>query len=258
MREGTVPGIFISDGTSVRIPEGGLRLTLPRGDDLPVETPSLTLELALDMWPHWLDVAIDSADAARSARSDLMAAVAAEALDGQAKGRVLERECKAAMVAMAAAGIALDNFYAVIQAYVPRFGELQVHFDQARTPRHSRISETMRRTFKVSQGGAKQLRDTVKELFTYRDWAVHPPAGFRPAIRHDFLDEGVEWRFVAFRASNAVAAAWAATSIIDQCLHAPRASNEALAKWCAGHTERSRLRLERAKATLAVEDAKTL
>lgn len=252
-----MPGIFISDGTSVRIPEGGLRLTLPRGDDLPGGPPSLTLELALDMWPHWLDVAIDSADAARSARSDLMSAAAAEALDGQAKGRFLERECKAAMVAMAAAGIALDNFYAVIQAYVPRFGELQAHFDQARTPRHSRISETMRRTFKVSQGGAKQLRATVKELFTYRDWAVHPPAGFRPAIRHDFLDEGVEWRFVAFRASNAGAAAWAATSIIDQCVHAPRANNEALAKWCAGHTERSRLRLERAKATLDIEAAKT-
>jgi hypothetical protein len=159
MREGTVPGIFISDRTSVRIPEGGLRLTLPRVDDLPVEAPSLTLELALDMWPHWLDVAIDSADAARSARSDLIAAVA-EALDGQAKGRVLERECKAAMVAMAAAGIALDNFYSVIQAYVPRFGELQVHFDQARTPRHSRIS---------SQG--------------YRQTALHVPRLGSPSAR---------------------------------------------------------------------------
>jgi hypothetical protein len=73
MREGMVPGIFISDGTSVRIPEGGLRLTLPRGDDLPVEASRLTLELALDMWPHWHAKRSGSAIAARNAIRPVLA-----------------------------------------------------------------------------------------------------------------------------------------------------------------------------------------
>ena len=70
-----MPGIFISDGTMVRIPAGGLRIEFPRADGLEVAAPSLTLELALDMWPHWLDVAIDSARAAIDARTDLIAAM---------------------------------------------------------------------------------------------------------------------------------------------------------------------------------------
>ena len=168
---------------------------------------------------------------------------------------MLARECKAGMVAMAAAGIALDNFYAVIQPYVPSYDALEARFRSARTARHRRISETMRRTFKVSPGGAKRLHDIVRQLFEFRDWAVHPPAGFRPAVHHDYLDEGVEWRFVAFRSSNAASAAFLSTSLIDQSIHAPRPRNKPLLAWCEGHTERSRLRLARARSELGVADS---
>jgi hypothetical protein len=48
------------------------------------------------------------------------------------------------------------------------------------------------------------LRSLVKQLFRFRDWAVHPPANFSAPIRHEILGTGVEWRFVAFRAQAAL------------------------------------------------------
>jgi len=143
----------------------------------------------------------------------------------------LMRECRAGMVAISAAAFALDNFYSIVQRFCPGFTELRKEFERAGTARHAQISETLRRTFQVRSEEERRLRATIQEIFKFRDWAVHPPAEFRDPIRHDFFDVGVEWRFVAFRAANAVAATRNSTSLIDQCVNSPR---KATRLWSSG------------------------
>lgn len=74
----------------------------------------------------------------------------------------------------------------------------------------------MRRTFKVSNVEARQLHEVTASVFRFRDWAVHPPADFRQPLQHDLMDVAVEWRFVAFRSSNACSAAGAAALLIGR------------------------------------------
>lgn len=243
-------GVFISDGMSLRIPAGGLRLAV--GADGGVDIPPVQFEVMLDVWPFWLDIAIDQAAAASRARWDLERAASAsgiETLEAVPHGELLASECKAGMVAIAAAAFALDNFYAVVKPFVPGGTELQVQVHAAGTPRHRRIAERLRRTFRI--GNVGRLRSILQEVFQYRDWAVHPPAEFREPVKHDLFNVGVEWRFVAFRAQNAVSVTRAATSFIQQCLDAPRTDNEALVAWCERHKDRINARWERVGSELA-------
>jgi hypothetical protein len=95
---------------------------------------------------------------------------------------------------------------------------------------------------------AKRLHESVRTLFRFRDWAVHPPAEFRSPIRHDILGSGVEWRFVAFSSRNAKNAVWTAADIIHHCLTSPRPERASLAKWCENAKQRMEERWDRAKA----------
>jgi len=61
-----MPGIFISEGMRLRITDFTLRI----GEDGSVDS-SMQWQVALDVWPMWLDVAIDHAVRAVEARSEL-------------------------------------------------------------------------------------------------------------------------------------------------------------------------------------------
>lgn len=246
-------GIFIGEGMVLRIPAGGL--TIGAGDrNL---TSSTTWEVALDVWPMWLDVALEHAVEAAQVRSELEAAVRAAGdagLEGKSQAALMTAECRAGMVSIAAAAFALDNFYSAVRGFVPGMARLDAQWAKANTARHRRISESLRRTFRVTNEDAKSLRRSVHEVFRFRDWAVHPPADFRAPLKHDLLDVGVEWRFVAFQASDAVRAAVAATAIIAQCIHAPRAGNDDLVKWCSEREAIIEPRRARARAASANPD----
>jgi hypothetical protein len=242
-------GVFLSEGMNIQIPVGGLTLSV---DERGKPDLAVRFEVALDVWPFWLDVAIDHAFLAMKARSSLKEAIEQACggqIDATVQADLMASECKAGMVAIAAAAFALDNFYAVASRYTPKIEELQREWSSAGTARYQRISETLRRTFKVGNAGAKALRKSLYEIFRLRDWAVHPAADFREPVKHDYLDVAVEWRFVVYRETNAVNAAGAATSIISQCIGAPRPSNLPLTKWCASQQSRVAHRLTRAKET---------
>ena len=243
-------GVFISEGMGLRIPAGGL--TIGVGEDGQL-TSSITFEVALDVWPMWLDVALDHAVQAAKVRLELEDAVRSageSGLEGKDQAALMTGECQAGMVSIAAAAFALDNFHSTVRRFVPGSAALEAQWAQANTARHRRVSESLRRTFRVTNDGAKKLRRSVGEIFRFRDWAVHPPADFRVPLKHDLLDSGVEWRFVAFRAGNAVRATGAATAIISQCISAPRAGNDELMKWCSGRKGRIEPRMARARDEL--------
>lgn len=104
-----VAGIFITEGMRLRIPAGGLTIGIT--DEGRVES-ALTLEVALDVWPFWLDIGIDHAAGSRSARQALDAALASagdEPLEGERQTALMAEECKAGMVAIGAAAFRLTT-----------------------------------------------------------------------------------------------------------------------------------------------------
>ncbi len=245
-------GIFITQGMQLRIPQGGLTLRI--NDQGAPEMSPLRMEVALEIWPFWLDIAVEQAERAIGVRDELTAAAeaAGEAgIEGEQQADLLVREFKAGVIAIAAVAFALDNLQAVLLPHAPRNEELTAKWAMNHTSRHQRISETLRRTFKVSNSGGKQLRLAIQEIFKFRDWAVHQPAGFREPVSHDYLDTGVEWRFVAFSATNAARIAERGASMISQCIDAPRTSNQWLVEWCERNRSHSPQRWERAKALLS-------
>ncbi|MGW5239926.1 hypothetical protein ACWEOW_13420 [Monashia sp. NPDC004114] len=211
--------------------------------------------MLLDVWPMWLDVAIDHAVLARDAREKLRAELAADpGMDEDRKGALLVEECTAGMVSICAAAFALDNFFSCIRDCVPGIESLEKEWAAAGTARHKRVSESIRRTFRVSNAGGKALRATVREIFKYRDWAVHPPAELREPIYNELIDAGTEWRFVAYRAFNASGCARTTSAFLSQVLAAPRESNAPLVKWCEGRVDRSKARAERAELLLGEQE----
>jgi hypothetical protein len=234
-------GIYIVEQSALRIPEGGLELSI--GEDGKPSAHLRKIEVSLDVWPYWLDIAINNAIVAREARAELQTA-AAEGRDAD-KGPHLVDECKASMIACSAGAFALDAFYESVREQLPELDALVRQWNDARTPRHRRILETIRRVAPFSNEETKQLRRSIGELFRFRAWAVHPPANFGIPLLHDLLKVGVEWRFVAFRAENARVAVSIATDIITRCVRSPREVNETLLSWCTGAATRVAPRKER-------------
>src|SRR5688572_28403227 len=98
-------GVSITRGSGLRIPAGGLIISLNR------ETASrFELHVVFDVCPTWLELGLRCALEAEEGRAELVAAWATP--DNQRARVALEHEFEASMQAMAAAAIALDAFYA--------------------------------------------------------------------------------------------------------------------------------------------------
>ena len=207
-------GIFISKGMTVTIPAGGLKISL--GPDGP-SIPSVTLHVHFDVCPTWCELAMTHLASANS--HEAARVLAWQGTDENEKAKSLEREFESSMQAVMAAAIAIDAFHAVVRGHVQIPPELVDKWRVRRTARYSQVTEVLRRGFHLKPKGTKALRDNLKEIYRFRDMAVHPSGRIQAALLHPDLDVGVEWRFVYFRASNARALVNAATGIVWQLAH---------------------------------------
>lgn len=223
-------GISVHKGMGLRIPSFTIAIN-EQGE----VTSSVTVEIALDMWPMWLDVSVASARSSAAARSELELAIAQageDPLGGEDQAKLLAAECMPSMVGIAASAFALENFATVIKRFAPDIERVEEAWRRARTPMHKRVSETLRRTFNLSNAAAQRQRKSIADIFRFRNWAVHPPVGFRAPVPHDLLPTATEWRFAAFRASNAIIAATSAVGMIGECIGNSPARRPELVKWC--------------------------
>ena len=199
-------GIFISRGMTVAIPPGGLTISFGK------PAPPLTLHVHFDVCPSWCQLALVHASDARSRSVDRAAAWAAT--NEEHKGTSLEREFEVSMQAVMAAAIAVDAFYAVVQTHVQLPPSLIERWRTKRTPRYSQVTEVLRRGFHLKPKGTAMLRQHLKELYRFRDLAVHPSGKIEAPLLHPELQVGVEWRFAYFRAANAESLVNVATGML--------------------------------------------
>ena len=225
-----MPGIFISRGVRLVIPPGGLVLSLTR------PTPLVTVHVHFDVCPSWCQIALQHLKDAQRRAAERIEAWAHD--DQQARGATLEREFEAAMQAIVAAGIAIDAFYAAVQPHVAIPPAMLKSWREGRTARHAQIAEVLRRAFRVSPIGFANLKVHLKELFRFRDLAVHPSGKLQAPLLHPELDVGVEWRFAFFRAPNAEAVVHSSTGIIWQLVHSPRPTDARVKEYAVSLRDR--------------------
>lgn len=226
-------GVFISRGMTVGIPAGGFTISL--GQD-GVPAPSLTLHVHFDVCPTWCELSLSHLTAAKSHR---VARVAAWAGTNEGdKGQTLEREFEASMQASMAAAIALDAFYSAIQTHVKLPPTLVEQWRTKRTARYSQVTEVLRRGFHLKPKGIKILRQNLKEVYRFRDLAVHPSGKIEAPLLHPELNVGVEWRFAHFHAANAEALVNAATAIIWDLAHNGKPTETKIISYVKGLRER--------------------
>ena len=226
-------GVYISRGMTMGIPAGGLTISLGQ-DGTPVS--SLTLHVHFDVCPTWCELSLSHIAAAKSHRTARIAAWAGTNEDD--KGKALEREFEASMQASMAAAIALDAFYSVIQTHVQLPPALVERWHTKRTSRYSQVTEVMRRGFHLKPLGTKTLRQNLKEIYRFRDLAVHPSGKIQAPLLHPELNVGVEWRFAYFHAGNAEALVHAATAIIWDLAHNGKATESGIIRYVTGLRER--------------------
>lgn len=186
-------------------------------DDGGLEADPITLHVRFDVCPTWIQIAKRHLDNALIAKSNRESAWLGA--DEDAKARALEAEFEASMQAIMAAAIAWDAAYAVLRELVTIPPAMIEKWRNGRTARYTQVAETVRRAFSLKPKGASMLRANLKEIYRYRDLAVHPSGKIEAPHLHPELDLGMEWRFVYFRAKNAEIAVMAAAAMLWDLAH---------------------------------------
>jgi hypothetical protein len=128
--------------------------------------------------------------------------------------------------------ISHDAFYASVKDYIELPQELIETWNKNRTSRVSRITETLRRAFVISDESCINLKKLIGEIFSLRDKAVHPSPEMSEPLYHPRLNVGMAWHFVWFREENARNCYSLALSIICQLIRNPKPENKSLVDYC--------------------------
>ncbi len=188
----TPVGIHISRGVRMRIPPGGMVIEGSRAEITRVE-------LQLNSCAHWLEIALEHLAAAKSAHDALVAAKGS----GNDFGALLDREFKSSLQAAVAAATFFEALYAATLDRLPTKPKAHIP-GKRRQSRYSRVTEQLRMSFGLRKHGTANLRLVLRQIYSFRDEAVHPSAKFEQPVLHPQLQVGVERRFVMFNYDGAL------------------------------------------------------
>ena len=219
-------GIHISRGMRLRL--SSLSISIDREGN--VHSPEPEVSVSIDLFAYWLEIGMVHLIAAENAHQQLLAVWGRG--DDQEGGQWLEKEFSASLQCITASAIAIDAFYAMVRDHV-QIPEKDIEaWRSNRTSRPKQIAEVLRRGFRIGPNRFSTMRKHLMELFKWRDWSVHPPAGFNKPVRYDELSIGTEWRFVAFRFENAKNSLALSLSLIAQLLARPKPDLDSLKEHC--------------------------
>ncbi|MBV9510347.1 MAG: hypothetical protein JO303_08720 [Caulobacteraceae bacterium] len=218
----------------IQIPAGTPFFSIDDNGNL--QTHTITPHVHFDVCPTWLEIA---ARHGKDANEKKLARVAAwNSTDETAKAETLEREFESSMQAIMAAAIAIDSFYANLRDAVGISKKEIARWRENNTARYKQISEVLRRAFTLQNRHAVNLRKAIKEVFRFRDLAVHPSGDVTAPILHPELHVGVEWRFAYFRAENAEALVNLACQVVRELSEKGKPSNAEVERYAISLRER--------------------
>jgi hypothetical protein len=204
-------GVYVAKWTQLSIPVGRLRIRMG-ADGAPVMDP-IVPHLVVNMWPHWLDLALGHWRQAKNAHARLLDADVEGSSEDVAEA--LNGELQAATQAISAAGFCIDALYGEVRDRSSVPVATLAAWERNKTMRAARIYETFRAAAKIPHTALPALRQGITLTFKLRDQAVHPRSAGRDPIAHPILGVGVEQRFVDYTAENA----HGALSIAIECVY---------------------------------------
>jgi hypothetical protein len=220
-----MPGIFITKGMTFSISQFSIHIR----DDGEIESDPVTPHVRFDVCPTWIEIAkrhLESAIEARTLRQTVWLGT-----DTTAKAKALELEFESSMQAIMAAAIAWDAIYSILRQHVNIPQSFVDKWRAGRTARYSQVTEIVRRAFALKPKNVAALRSNLKEIYRYRDLAVHPSGKIEAPLLHPELDVGVEWRFVYFRATNAELAVSGSTAMLWELAHNGQAKDPKIVEY---------------------------
>ena len=189
-------GVHISRGVTPRVPIGGLVIGIgPDGKP----TGSMRLELQLDTSVHWLEIALSHLTEAKGLHEASLAAKS----NGATSFADLDKEFKVCLQATVAAATFFEALYAAVLERMPTKPAVKGQHRKQKPARYAVVTEALRQAFGLRKQGTANLRGVLKEVYRFRDEAVHPSAQFSDPVPHAHLGVGVERRFVMFGYTNA-------------------------------------------------------
>jgi hypothetical protein len=205
-----MPGLFFMRGMGLQFPPGAIVLSVDESGHPKMEIRENLLRL--DLWPTWLEIGCIHTDQARKAAARLR-----PDLPGDEKGVAVAAELQAGLVAVTAFAFAVDGFYDTIR------NELGPHPDQGTwrtgiptTPRHKQVSETLRYHLKFGPDFTRQNATIIKELFGFRDRAVHPSGKFVAPNYRPEIDSGVHPHLITFSGPHATQCRAVVLTLLDR------------------------------------------
>ena len=195
---------------TVGVLPGDLTLTINEDGE---KVPKLVLSSAYNVIPLWLCAAYEHLRKSKEA-SELITTDWNEDTDHQKS--LLVKELTPSIQVFVSCGIALDALYDTLRPHAkltPQ--EIQTWKDNG-TSRAKQIVEVVRRVFKLNGDTLKNIRDCILQVIKYRDMAVHPSLKLKNTCTRPDLDVGVDWKFSAYRFSNAE---WCLTNTINMIVY---------------------------------------
>lgn len=195
--EPTNTGFHITRGVALRIPAGGLTLTIDDNGNAKAELKAILLRL--DTSVHWLEIALDHLAEAKTAHDSLVAAHT----EGKEVGELLQATFKAAMQAIVASATFFEALYAASRDCMPPARLAPRASDGSGAKRSALVTEQLKRSFGLKPKKTAELASLLSEVYRFRDEAVHPSSSFGPPALHPMLGVLVEKRLAMFSYPNA-------------------------------------------------------
>jgi len=206
-------GIFIMKGLTLGMGPGS-RLEFNEAGELQAH---FNWQLHFDVAPTWLRIALNHASSAEKQRIKRVAAWAGS--DENLKAATLQAEFEDSIQAVVAAATALDAAYSSLFQIVPMTPGLKQSWQKNRTPRFAQVSEIIKLAFSLNNKNTAIVYQNVREVYKFRDLAVHPTGISKPPVWHGEMQVAVEWQFDTYRAKNAVLLVTAVSRIFWQLAH---------------------------------------
>lgn len=219
-------GVFVTKDMLITIPP----FTIWINDDGSIANAPVTLHTELDLCTCWLSIALFHLAESEKAHALLMEGKRTE--DAEKIAVALREDFMAGMQTIMASVLSIDAYYASIKQHVVVPEKTRLAWRDNRTARYRQITEVFCMAFKISGEPAKNLRENLKQLFLYRDKAVHPVAGTNPPALHTELNKITDWRYSTFRNYNAKDVVKTVLSIVDQASNKGNAKNIELNNYC--------------------------
>lgn len=190
-------GVLIFKGMKCGFLEGDLTLSI---DDNGQLQSKAILSTSYDILPIWLKIARDNLDLAATAHNAILTRWNED--PGNQKALLISELTPTVQVIVACATV----FDALYQHFKPHaaINPATIKAWQAnRTSRAAQIVEVIRRVYRLNNVHTQQMRVAIRETMKLRDLAVHPSHTIRRSLSREDVPVGLDWRFVAYRYSNA-------------------------------------------------------